>query len=68
VRSGDYWPSRWRSERAKNEGRAVYFFRLIALTELAMAIDDRPWLRRHIWWRLLSYQLRNELPTAPLDG
>ena len=41
---------------------------LIALTEHATKIDDRVWLRRHIWWRLLAHQLRNELPTAPLDG
>jgi hypothetical protein len=41
---------------------------LSALTDHAIAIDDRPWLRRHVWWRLLAYQLTNELPTAPLDG
>jgi hypothetical protein len=41
---------------------------LMALTEHAIKIDDRAWLRRHVWWRLLAYQLSNELPTAPLDG
>jgi hypothetical protein len=41
---------------------------LSALTDHAIAIDDRPWLQRHIWWRLLSYQLRNELPAASLDS
>jgi hypothetical protein len=35
---------------------------LIALTEHAMAIDDRAWLRRHVWWRALAYRLRNDLP------
>ena len=33
-----------------------------------MAIDDRAWLRRHVWWRALSYCLRNNLPSTPLDG
>jgi hypothetical protein len=28
---------------------------LIALTQHAMDIDDRPWLRRHVWWRALAY-------------
>jgi hypothetical protein len=41
---------------------------LVKLTEHAVAIDDRPWLRRHLWWRLLAHQLSNELPTAQLDG
>jgi hypothetical protein len=40
----------------------------MALTEHALAIDDRSWLRKHIWWRLLAHQLSNELSTAPLDG
>jgi len=38
------------------------------LTEHAVAIDDRAWLRRHIWWRLLAYCLRNDRPSKPLDG
>jgi hypothetical protein len=85
VRGGDYWPSRWRSERA-----TVYFFRLAhkadvgaprasdqaildrvdditalmldAPTEHAMDIDDRPWLRRQVWWRAQAYALRNDKP------
>jgi hypothetical protein len=41
---------------------------LIALTQHAMDIDDRPWLRRHVWWRALAYCLRNDMPGTPLDG
>lgn len=41
---------------------------LSALTDHAIAIDDRPWLRRHVWWRALAYCLRNNLSGAPLDG
>ncbi len=33
-----------------------------------MKIDDRPWLKRYVWWRSLSYCLRNDLPAPPLDG
>jgi hypothetical protein len=40
----------------------------MAPTEHALAIDDRPWLRKDIWWRLLAHQLGNELSTAPIDG
>jgi hypothetical protein len=43
-------------------------FVLMALCEHALAIDDKAWLRKHIWWRLLAHQLSNELPTEPLDG
>jgi hypothetical protein len=35
---------------------------LSELTDHAVDIDDRPWLRRHLWWRLLAYQLTNEGP------
>jgi hypothetical protein len=38
------------------------------VTDHAMAIDDRAWLRRYVWWRALAYRLRNDLPTASLDG
>jgi hypothetical protein len=41
---------------------------LIALTEHAMAIDDREWLRRHVWWRALANALSNDKPGLPLDG
>jgi hypothetical protein len=38
---------------------------LVELTKHAVDIDDRAWLRRHVWWRLLAHQLRNELSTDP---
>jgi hypothetical protein len=41
---------------------------LSALTEHAVAIDDRKWLRRHVWWRALAYCLRNDLPAVELDS
>jgi hypothetical protein len=37
---------------------------LVELTKHAIDIDDRPWLQRHIWWQLLSYQLRNAADRA----
>ena len=41
---------------------------LMALTEHAIAIDDRVWLRRHVWFRALAYALSNDKPGTPLDG
>ena len=40
----------------------------MAPTEHAVAIDDRPWLRRHVWWRALAYALGNDKATPPPDG
>jgi hypothetical protein len=41
---------------------------LTTLTEHAVAIDDRLWLRRYVWWRALAYALSNGKPGTPLDG
>jgi hypothetical protein len=45
------WPSRWRSERAKSEVRAVYFFRLTHKAEFgaprASDADRVAFLRHH---------------------
>jgi hypothetical protein len=35
---------------------------LIELTKHAIDIDDRRWLRRHVWWRLLAHQLAMNCP------
>jgi hypothetical protein len=41
---------------------------LMALTEHAINIDDKAWLRRYVWWRALAYALSNDKPGPPLDG
>jgi hypothetical protein len=41
---------------------------LVELMKHAIAIDERPWLRRHIWWHALAYALSNNKSGPPLDG